>query len=62
MAVYLLIDLIWRMVKKKKIEVVDWAYLLVCSSPAVSALMVAFTTVESSERYYFLFCMQWLLQ
>ena len=53
LAVYLLIDLIWRMVKKKKIEVVDWAYLLVCSSPAVSALMVAFTTVESSERYYF---------
>lgn len=49
-----LIDILWRMCKKKSISVSEWGYLAVCSSPAVSALVVAFTTVESSDRYYFL--------
>lgn len=53
LVLYLLISLIYRMIKKKTLKAVDWAFLMVCSSPIVSALMVAFTTVESSERYYF---------
>lgn len=53
LVLYLLVNIIYRMLKKKEMEAVDWAFLAVCSSPVVSALMVAFTTVESSERYYF---------
>lgn len=51
---YILADIVCRMCKKKEIEAVEWAFLVVCSSPIVSAVMVAFTTVESSDRYYFL--------
>lgn len=36
------------------IETEEWGYLVLCSSPVVTAFIVAFTTVESSERYYFL--------
>lgn len=51
---YVLIDIVYCMFRKREIEAVEWTFLIVCSSPIVSAVMVAFTTVESSERYYFL--------
>lgn len=53
LVLYLLISLIYRMVKRQTIEAVEWAFLVISSSPIVSALIVAFTTFESSERYYF---------
>ncbi|MDE5933396.1 MAG: hypothetical protein K2H40_13090, partial [Lachnospiraceae bacterium] len=53
--VYLLLDILYRMCRKKEIDTVEWGFLILCSSPVVTAFMVAFTTVESTERYYFLF-------
>lgn len=52
---YLLADILLRMCRKKDIEPIEWSFLVVCGSPVVSALTVAFTTVDSTERYYFLF-------
>lgn len=54
LAIYLLADIFWRMCRKDEINPGEWGYLVLCSSPVVSALTVAFTTVESTERYYFL--------
>ena len=54
-ALFLLAGLLYRMYRKEEIQPVEWGYLVVCSTPAVSAFMVAFTTVDSSERYYFQF-------
>lgn len=51
---YLLGDIMYRMWKKEVIDAVSWAFLVICASPVVTALLVAFTTVEDSERYYFL--------
>lgn len=53
-ALYVLVNILIRMVKKQVIRTEEWIYLIVCSSPVVTALIVAFTTVESSERYYFI--------
>lgn len=53
--VCLFIDLLVRMFRRKQIEATEWGFLVLCSSPVVSALMVAFTTIESTERYYFMF-------
>lgn len=53
--VYLLIDILYRMCRKHEIDTAEWGFLIICSSPVVTAFMVAFTTVESTERYYFLF-------
>lgn len=52
-ALFLLAGLLYRMYRKEDIQPVEWGYLVICSSLAVSVFMVAFTTVESSERYYF---------
>ncbi|MCH5258903.1 MAG: hypothetical protein J1F18_04065 [Lachnospiraceae bacterium] len=52
-AIFLLAELLYRMYRKAEIRPVEWGYLVICSTPAVAAFMVAFTTVESSERYYF---------
>lgn len=53
-ALYVLADILFRMVKKQAVSTEEWIYLVICSSPAVTALIVAFTTVESSARYYFI--------
>lgn len=47
-------EILLRMLQRKQIRAEEWVYLIVCSSPVVTALIVAFTTVESSERYYFI--------
>lgn len=39
--------------KKNEPEVLEWIYLVVCASPIMTIFMVSFTTVESTERYYF---------
>lgn len=54
LAVVLLVDIFRRMFQRKNISGDEWGYLVLCFSPVVSGLMVAFTTVESTERYYFL--------
>lgn len=51
---FLLIDVVLRMFRKREVEVVEWSFLVMCFSIIVPAIMVAFTTVESTERYYFL--------
>lgn len=53
-SLYVLADILLRMVKKQMIRTEEWLYLILCSSPVVTALIVAFTTVESSARYYFM--------
>ena len=50
----IMIDILWRVFRRNTISILEWGYLVLCSSPVISALAVAFTTVESSERYYFL--------
>lgn len=53
--VYMVGSAVISLCKKKEIDAVIWAFLVIAASPAVTALMIAFTTVEDSERYYFLF-------
>lgn len=53
--IYLLLDILYRIGRKKEIDTAEWGFLIICSSPVVTAFMVAFTTVESTERYYFMF-------
>lgn len=50
---YMLISVLWKMAKRKEIEEKEWAYLFLCASPVLTALIVSFTTVDSSARYYF---------
>lgn len=51
---YVLGHILRRMWRREKIEPYCWAWLVMCASPVMTALMVAFTTVESTERYYFI--------
>lgn len=54
---FLMVDVaacIWKMCKKSKMQFADWMMLFFSASPCMTAVFVAFTTVESSERYYFL--------
>ena len=46
-----ILHLIW---KREVIEPACWVWLVMCVSPVLTALMAAFTTVESTERYYFI--------
>ena len=43
-----------KMVRKHDLVPIEWCFLVTAASPVVTAVMVAFTTVESSERYYFM--------
>lgn len=54
LSVYLVIEILWRLLKKRTIHAIEWAYLVIFASPLVSAFMVAFTTIESTPRYYFM--------
>lgn len=51
--VYVFAEIIWKMIMRKELKVKEWSFLLLCISPVLTALIVAFTTVESSARYYF---------
>ncbi len=50
----MLVNIIYCMWKKESIDEVYWAFLLLCASPVVTALIISFTTFADSERYYFL--------
>lgn len=50
-----LIDILYRMCRKEELKTEEWGGVILLSSPIVSALIVAFTTVESTKRYYFQF-------
>lgn len=53
-ALYLIL-LLKKLFQKREAETFAWSYLVLAASPLLTALMVAFTTVESTERYYFVF-------
>ena len=46
--------LLIKMVRRQNVHHIEWCFLVTAASPVVAAVMVAFTTVESSERYYFM--------
>ena len=48
------IVLLIHMLKWPELSSLEWCFLVTAASPVVTALIVAFTTVESSERYYFM--------
>ena len=48
------IVLLVHMLKCQELSSLEWCFLVTAASPVVTALIVAFTTVESSERYYFM--------
>ena len=48
------IVLLVHMLKWQKLDSLEWCFLVTAASPVVTAFIVAFTTVESSERYYFM--------
>ncbi len=52
-SVYVFSKILLKMIKKKEIKEREWAYLFLWVSPILTALIVAFTTVDSSARYYF---------
>lgn len=54
MAVCTAMDILRRLILKRKVNPTEWAYLTVLASPVVAAFLVAFTTVESTPRYYFM--------
>lgn len=49
-----IIVLLVHMLKWQELSSLEWGFLVTAASPVVTALIVAFTTVESSERYYFM--------
>jgi hypothetical protein len=54
MILYLLIDILLCMWKKKPLLPCQWTFLVITASPVLTALIIAFTTIDDSERYYFL--------
>lgn len=50
----MLIKVLYRLFTTKNITPFEWCYLVVCSSPIVTALIVSFTTADSADRYYFM--------
>lgn len=47
-------QMLLRMIRKKELAAISWCFLVTAASPIVAAVMVAFTTVESTPRYYFM--------
>ncbi len=48
------VDIALRMFRKETIGAAEWSFLIICASPVITALMMAFTTFETTERYYFM--------
>lgn len=53
LTLYVLGSILHLMWKREEIQPAYWAWLVICVSPVLTAVMAAFTTVESTERYYF---------
>ena len=54
LSIYELFYLLWKILKRKFVTPIEWSWFVIFSSPVVSATIVSFTTVESTQRYYFL--------
>ena len=54
-SVVLLMIILYGGTKKKELGAREWTYLVLFGSPVATAVIVSFTTVESSGRYYFVF-------
>lgn len=50
----MLFKIAYKIWKKRELEILEWIYLVICLSPIMTVFMVAFTTVESTGRYYFM--------
>lgn len=50
----MLINVLYRLLMSKNITPFEWCYVVVCSSPILTALIVSFTTADSADRYYFM--------
>lgn len=58
-AIAVLVGCVWLLCRKKWEDHGIWLYLMFWASAVITILAVAFTTIESSQRYYFviIFCM-----
>lgn len=54
LAVEIIIAIV-KVLKKSEIHAEEWIELVLTASPCMTAVFVAFTTIDSSERYYFVF-------
>ena len=54
LTVAMLIMVLGRLLRGKEITSFEWCYLVICSSPVVTALIIAFTTADSADRYFFM--------
>ena len=54
LTVIVLIIVLYRLVIGKEITSFEWCYLVICSSPIITALIISFTTAESADRYFFM--------
>lgn len=54
-ALYILFNILYKIWKKRELAALEWLYLIICASPVMTVFLVAFTTVESTGRYYFVF-------
>lgn len=52
-SILMLFRMVRRLLCKESLEAFEWSYLVLWVSPILTMLMVAFSTVESSERYFF---------
>ncbi len=52
--IIILFDLLRKLFKQKELAAFEWSYLVLAISPILTIIMVAFSTVESTERYYFI--------
>ena len=56
-AIIVLSMILYHGIMKQKLGPREWTYLVLFGSPVATAVIAAFTTVESSGRYYFVFIM-----
>ncbi len=54
-ALYVLFKILFNIWMKKEITLPEWVYLVISASPIMTMFLIAFTTVESTGRYYFVF-------
>lgn len=50
-----IVKLVWKFCKSTEVSTEEWIQLFFVLSPVMTMMVVAFTTIESSERYYFIF-------
>lgn len=53
--VLVVVMVLYKGIRKKELGARAWTYLVLVGSPIATAVIATFTTVESSDRYYFVF-------